>query len=167
MLHRIDRGIRLPFPRDLNNISDGSKAVTIALSIETPHALTRVDVGHAVDGLATAVLDGRDFPVAVTLKLLTDGRDHRAEVLHAELGLSLSGGESLARTEVVDDLTSLAEGLGSGSHNDESPIGLLALVMRLSHRSPDAFLTCTLQVYSRIGCRQDALKSFLKETLDR
>lgn len=142
MLHRIDRGIRLPFPRDLNNITDGLQAVTIALSIEAPHALTRVGVDHAVDGLATVVLSGRDFPIAVTLKLLTDGRDHGAEVANTELALSLSGGESLARAEVIDDLTSLAKGLGSGSHNDESPIGLLALMMRISHRSPSAFLNC-------------------------
>lgn len=119
-----------------------------------------MDVGHAVDGLATAVLDGRDLPVAVLLKLLANRADHRTEVANAELALSLSGGEGLAHAEVIDDLTSLAEGLGGGSHNDESPIGLLALMMRLSHRSPDAFLTCTLQVYSRIGCRQDALKGF-------
>ena len=81
-------------------------------------------IDHAVHGLATGVLRGGDFPVAILLKLLADAGNHRTEVLHAELALSLSRGQSLAHTKVVDDLTGLVEcgtgrnGLGGSCHNE-------------------------------------------------
>jgi hypothetical protein len=167
MLHRIDRGIRLPFPRDLNNITDGLQSIAVATLVKTIGARTRVRVTHAVHGVAAVVLSGHDLPIAERLDLLTNGADHRAEVADTELALRLSGGDRATCGEVVDDLTGLAEVLGSGSHCTISPIDCFTLFKRQTHRSPVRSSTVVLQVYSRIGCRQDALKSFLKETLDR
>lgn len=135
-----------------------SKTETVAVRVEAPHALTRVDVRHAVDGLATAVRGRVDFPVAVLLKLLADAGDHRAEVLHAELALSLSRGEGLAHAEVVDDLTSLAEGLGSGRHDTILLNGLRHFDDEVSAAAaPARSSTVVLQVYPSIVCCQDAL----------
>jgi hypothetical protein len=98
-------------------ISDYLQNVPITILVEAVSAAARMGVSHRIHGLTTAVLRGGDLPIAKRLNALTDGADHRAEISDSVLVLSLCRSERTASGEMIDNLTSLADVLRSGSHN--------------------------------------------------
>jgi len=83
------------------------------------HTLTRMDVLKEVPWLTSGGFLGSNLPVTPLLELRTNVAHESTEVGNTEARSSLRWGESLTRSEVVDDTTLLAE--STISHNKESP----------------------------------------------
>jgi hypothetical protein len=113
----------MPRIRDpgLSSPSLHSESETVSILIETVGAITRMGVLHEV---ASATTDSRlrdDLPVTVSLYEFTDVADGGAQIGDTESATSLSGGESLAASEVVDHAALLGESVVR--HSKESPMG--------------------------------------------
>ena len=109
-----------PVPKDRGKIFplQVSESDSVAVLVETVHAVTRMGILHEVTGHTSRSFLRGDFPVTVGFNLRLDVADRSAKVADSESGLRLVGSEALAAGKVVDDPTLLGE---SVTHNIESP----------------------------------------------
>jgi len=68
----------------------------------------------------TTTTIGHDFPVTVSLNLLTDIAHGCTEIANAVLVVSLTGVDTPTTGEMINDLTLLAEGVAVAVHNNIS-----------------------------------------------